>query len=83
MARAYPALVQRIYGEGHTVANHSQNHPFTFHKMTVDQAAQEIEDGFASLRAVLGDPKAVAPFFRIPGLLRQEPVEHYLAPAAT
>ena len=79
MARGYPSLVHRAYNEGHTIANHSQNHPFTFHKMTVDQASQEIEDGFASLRTVLGDPKAVAPFFRIPGLLRQEPVEQYLA----
>ncbi len=47
MVRGYPSLVRRIYNEGHTIANHSQNHPFTFHKMTVDQAAQEIEDGFA------------------------------------
>ena len=79
MVRGYPAIVRRIYNEGHTVANHSQNHPFTFHKMTVDQASQEIEDGFASLRTALGDPKAVAPFFRIPGLLRQNSVEQYLA----
>jgi hypothetical protein len=47
--------------------------------MSVPQAAKEIEDGFASIRTVLGDPKAVAPFFRIPGLLRQKPVEDYLA----
>ena len=47
MVRGYPSMVRRIYNEGHTVANHSQNHPFTFHKMTVDQASQEIEDGFA------------------------------------
>jgi peptidoglycan/xylan/chitin deacetylase (PgdA/CDA1 family) len=79
MARGYPAVVRRVYNEGHTVANHSQNHPFTFHKMTVDHAAQEIEDGFESLRTALGDPKAVAPFFRIPGLLRQTSVEQYLA----
>ena len=79
MVRAYPSLVERIYEDGHTVANHSQNHPFTFNKMTVDQAAREIEDGFASLRSVLGDRRAVAPFFRIPGLLRQSSVEQYLA----
>jgi peptidoglycan/xylan/chitin deacetylase (PgdA/CDA1 family) len=77
--RGYPALVRRVYNEGHTVANHSQNHPFTFQKMTVDQASKEIEDGFASLESVLGDPQAVAPFFRIPGLLRQDSVEQYLA----
>jgi hypothetical protein len=37
--------VRRIYNEGHTVANHSQTHPFTFHKMSVDQASHEIEGG--------------------------------------
>jgi peptidoglycan/xylan/chitin deacetylase (PgdA/CDA1 family) len=79
MVRGYPSLVRRVYNEGHTVANHSQNHPFTFNKMTVDQAAQEIEDGDASLRSALGDPKAISPFFRIPGLLRQNSVEQYLA----
>jgi hypothetical protein len=31
------------------------------------------------MRAALGDPDAVAPFFRIPGLLRQDSVEQYLA----
>ena len=79
MVQGYPAVVRRVYNEGHTVANHSQTHPFTFHKMSVEHAAQEIEGGFASLNAALGDPKAVAPFFRIPGLLRQDSVEHYLA----
>jgi peptidoglycan/xylan/chitin deacetylase (PgdA/CDA1 family) len=79
MALGYPPLVQREYNEGHTIAGHSQNHPFTFNRMSVDAAAKEIEDGFASLRSVLGDPRAVAPFFRIPGLLRQDSVEEYLA----
>ena len=79
MVRGYPSIVRRIYNEGHTIANHSQNHPFTFHKMTVEQASMEIEDGFESLRTALGDPKAVAPFFRIPGLLRQTSVEQYLS----
>ncbi len=78
-ARNYQSVVRRVYNDGHTVANHSQNHPFTFRKMSVEQAAEEIQDGFASLRAALGDPKAVAPFFRIPGLLRQDSVERYLA----
>jgi hypothetical protein len=47
--------------------------------MSVDQAAREIEEGFASLREAIGDPQAVSPFFRIPGLLRQKSVEQYLA----
>jgi peptidoglycan/xylan/chitin deacetylase (PgdA/CDA1 family) len=79
MALGYPPLVLREYNEGHTIAGHSQNHPFTFAKMPVEQAAKEIEDGFASLRTVLGDPRTIAPFFRIPGLLRQDSVENYLA----
>ena len=79
MVRGYPSIVRRIYNDGHTIANHSQNHPFTFHKMTVEQASTEIEDGFESLRSVLGNPKAVSPFFRIPGLLRQPSVEQYLS----
>ena len=79
MVQAYPAAVRRVYSEGHTIANHSQTHPFTFHKMSVDQASREIEGGFSSLRTALGDPKAVAPFFRFPGLLRQTAVEQYLA----
>jgi peptidoglycan/xylan/chitin deacetylase (PgdA/CDA1 family) len=79
MVHGYPAVVRRVYNEGHTIANHSQTHPFTFHKMSVDQASAEIEGGFESLRWALGDPKAVAPFFRIPGLLRQNSVEQYLA----
>ena len=79
MVQGYPAVARRVYNEGHTVANHSQTHPFTFHKMSVEHAAQEIEGGFASLYAALGDPKAVAPFFRFPGLLRQDSVERYLA----
>jgi len=79
MALGYPQWVRREYNEGHTIAGHSQNHPFTFAKMSVNDAAKEIEDGFASLRTVLGDPKAIAPFYRIPGLLRQDSVEQYLA----
>jgi len=77
MARAYPSMVRRVYDEGHTVASHTQNHPVR--KMSVAQAAREIEEGFASLREAIGDPQAVSPFFRIPGLLRQKSVEQYLA----
>src|SRR4030088_3291964 len=79
MVRGYPAIARRVYNEGHTVANHSQSHPFTFHKMSVDQASQEIEDGFPSVRCSFAAPWPIAAFFRIPGLLRQNSVEQYLA----
>src|SRR5262250_1781578 len=52
MARAYPSMVRRVYDEGHTIANHTQNHPIR--KMSADQAAREIEEGFASLRNAFG-----------------------------
>ena len=68
MANAYPDAVRRVYNAGHTIGTHSQHHPYTFASMSPDSAAREINDGFASVGAALGDPKAVAPFFRFPGL---------------
>jgi peptidoglycan/xylan/chitin deacetylase (PgdA/CDA1 family) len=79
MARSFPKIVRRVYDEGHTLANHSQNHPFNFRTMPLANAAREIEDGFVSIAAAVGDPAKVAPFFRFPGLHRQQPVEQYLA----
>jgi peptidoglycan-N-acetylglucosamine deacetylase len=45
----------------------------------VERAQQEINDGIASVTWALGDGTAPAPFFRIPGLLRADGVERYLA----
>ena len=78
-ARAYPAMVRRVYNEGHTIATHSQNHPLIFTRLTMGNAQQEIEQGIQSIETALGDPKAVAPFFRFPGLGRSRAVEAYLA----
>jgi peptidoglycan-N-acetylglucosamine deacetylase len=80
MVRSFPKVVRRVHAEGHTIGDHSMTHPFTFNRMSVDQAAREIEGGFAALRTALKDsPGAVAPFFRFPALLRQDAVEKYLA----
>jgi hypothetical protein len=46
--------------------------------MSEEQARQEIEQGIESTKAAVTDPSAIAPFFRIPGLLRAPPVEAYL-----
>jgi len=78
MARAHPELVRRIAVEGHTIGTHSQNHPFTFHRMGRARAEREIDGGIASVSAALHGLKP-APFFRIPGLLRASSVESYLA----
>jgi peptidoglycan-N-acetylglucosamine deacetylase len=63
MARAYPALVQREYREGHTIGTHTAHHRFLTH-LSIEGATKEIEDGIASVRMALGSPSALAPFFR-------------------
>ena len=78
-ASAHPDLARRVYSAGHVIGTHSQNHPLTFDQMTIDRAQREIDDGIKSVGDALGDARAVAPFFRIPGLLRVAPVEDYLA----
>jgi peptidoglycan/xylan/chitin deacetylase (PgdA/CDA1 family) len=73
-ARAHPAVVRQIAGEGHAVANHSESH----HLVALHGAhgVQEFDKGFASIRAAL-EPAGVepAPFFRFPGLLNTHAVE--------
>jgi peptidoglycan/xylan/chitin deacetylase (PgdA/CDA1 family) len=78
-ARAYPDMVRRVYNEGHTVASHSQNHPLIFTRLPMAAAENEIEQGRASVAAALGDERALAPFFRFPGLGRSDAIEDYLA----
>jgi peptidoglycan/xylan/chitin deacetylase (PgdA/CDA1 family) len=78
-ANAYPDLVRRIYNAGHSIGTHSQNHPLTFDQMAPARVEREVGAGIASVQAALGDPHAIAPFFRIPGLLRNGQVESYLA----
>ena len=79
MAKAYPDTVRQIHTAGHSIGTHSNSHPFTFHRMTQQQVDAEIEGGIEAVGVALGDRNAVAPFFRIPGLMRGETVERYLA----
>jgi peptidoglycan/xylan/chitin deacetylase (PgdA/CDA1 family) len=79
MARAFPAAVRRTYEEGHTIGTHSDNHPTRFGQLPIVRMRQEIDWGISDVSAALGDPKYLAPFFRIPGLARSETVESELA----
>lgn len=79
MADAYPRLVRRIYNEGHSIGTHSQHHPLTFNRMAEPAIAREVDTGIASVEAAAGDPRAVAPFFRVPGLKRSKRVDAFLA----
>jgi peptidoglycan/xylan/chitin deacetylase (PgdA/CDA1 family) len=78
MARAFPAMVRRIYEEGHTIGTHSDDHPTRFGQLPVEKMRQEIDWGISDVSAALGDPKYLAPFFRIPGLARSDTVESEL-----
>src|SRR5581483_10838391 len=81
MARSSPEGVRKLRDGGHTIGTHTQDHPLSMNHMSMERARQEIDDGIASVRAALGDDAdaALAPFFRIPGLLRGDNVEEYLA----
>src|SRR5689334_2199870 len=79
MAQAYPSIVRRIYNAGHSIGTHSQNHPYRFQRLSLQNAEQQVDRGIASVDTALGDPKALSPFFRIPGLGRTSEIEEYLA----
>ncbi|MGY4479748.1 polysaccharide deacetylase family protein [Bradyrhizobium sp. USDA 3364] len=79
-ARFNPEGVRKLVAAGHTVGTHSQNHPLTMNKMPLEKVQKEVDDGIASTLAALnGDKSKLAPFFRIPGLMRAEIPEAYLA----
>ncbi len=78
-ALASPEGVRKLAASGQTIGTHSQHHPLTFEKMPIDKVKQEVDEGIASVSAALPDPSLVAPFFRVPGLLRAKDVEDYLA----
>ena len=75
-ARAHPETVWQIRAAGHTIGTHTQSHPLF--RMPADRAAYEIDTGIASVAAVLGSQRAVAPFFRFPGLFRTPEGEQHL-----
>jgi len=71
--------IRRIYNEGHTVGTHSQDHPLAFQRLSLQRVEYEVDDGIASVDSAIGDAKAVAPFFRIPGLGRSKTADDFLA----
>ncbi len=79
MAQTYPYLVRRIYNEGHTVGTHTLNHPLVLRHLPPPLVEHEVEGGIAAVEAAMGDSKAVAPFFRIPGLARSDALDSFLA----
>lgn len=79
MAQAYPWVVRRMFNEGHTIGTHSLSHPLGFQHLGLQRVELQVDGGIALVDAAIGDPKAVSPFFRIPGLGRSKVDESYLA----
>ena len=77
-AQANPEGVRKLLDAGHTVATHTQNHPYAMQRLPLDRAKAEIDGGIASVTAALGERSAaISPFFRIPGLSRNDGIEQY------
>lgn len=74
-AKANPEGVRKLVAAGHTVGTHSMNHPLTFDRMPVEKFEPEINGGIEWTSAAMTDPSQLAPFFRIPGLMRAAAVE--------
>ena len=75
-ANAHPQMVRQVRAAGHTIGTHTQNHPM--HRMSPVRAMAEINTGIDSVGNALGSTRALAPFFRFPGLYRTGAAEAYL-----
>ena len=72
-AKANPEGVRKVLAAGHTIATHSLSHPTGMHRLPLDRAKAEINGGIAAVTAALGDQSAaMSPFFRVPGLARND-----------
>jgi peptidoglycan/xylan/chitin deacetylase (PgdA/CDA1 family) len=75
-AGAHPEVVRELARDGHTIANHTENHPLV--KMGEAYGIKEFENGFASIAAALAPVHGLpAPFIRFPGLFSTPGVEAY------
>lgn len=76
-AQANPEGVRKVRDGGHTVATHTLSHPYAMQRMPIDRAKAEIDGGIEKVTAALGEGAVISPFFRIPGLARNDGIEEY------
>ncbi len=70
MARSNPKLLQQIARSGHTIGQHTHNHP-NLTRLSIAQAENEINRGIASVNLALGSQRrASTRLFRYPYLAR-------------
>jgi peptidoglycan/xylan/chitin deacetylase (PgdA/CDA1 family) len=64
-AHAFPQLVKRIVDEGHTLCNHTYNHPLDLGRKDIPTMLKEIQDTTNAIHAAV--PDAPVKYFRAPG----------------
>jgi peptidoglycan-N-acetylglucosamine deacetylase len=64
-ARANPEMTRRLAAAGHTLANHTMNHPWTMRQRSTDNGIREIAEGEDAIQQAAG--QRIARFFRFPG----------------
>ena len=75
MAQKAPAVVKRVYDEGHSIGTHSQHHPLHLSHFAPAAAWAEMQNGILSVTKALGDGRTLAPFMRFPALDRTHALE--------
>jgi peptidoglycan-N-acetylglucosamine deacetylase len=75
MAQNAPAVVKRVYDEGHSIGTHSQHHPLHLSHFSPAAAWTEMATGIASVTKALGEGRTVSPFMRFPALDRTHSLE--------
>jgi peptidoglycan-N-acetylglucosamine deacetylase len=66
-AKANPEMARRILAAGHTLANHTMNHPWTMRERTTEAGLREIAEGEDAIQQATG--QRIARFFRFPGFV--------------
>jgi peptidoglycan-N-acetylglucosamine deacetylase len=66
-ARGNPETARRILAAGHTLANHTMNHPWTMRERTTEHGLREVAEGEDAIQQAVG--QKIARFFRFPGFV--------------
>lgn len=75
MVETYPATIQEVADQGHTIGAHTWSHPKNIRRLSDIKAAAQIERGFRIINAAVDIQ--IAPFFRFPGLNHSKVMTEY------
>ena len=72
----HPEILKQVVARDHTIGSHTWSH-VNLAKKSLQDAKDEIENGFSAVAVAAGRP--LAPFFRFPGLSQTPELTAYLA----